>query len=235
MNLNKQPIGTPTSHSSEDGLTTAVTQSKSLKRTTQGSIRGYGLQSGNGSKKPKQKKCKVCKTLFTPNKPLQCVCSVECALSIATKRKAKEGAIQARIEALKDRAKRESLKTRGDWGREAQAAFNKWVRLRDQGKPCISCGRHHMGQVHAGHYLSVGARPELRFEPLNVHLQCAPCNTYLSGNSILYRQSLIERIGLEKVEWLEGPHKWNGYSIDDLKAIKAKYTALARELEKANG
>jgi hypothetical protein len=154
---------------------------------------------------------------------------------LGEKRKRLKQAKERRETASADRAKRESLKTRGDWGREAQAVFNKWVRLRDQGMPCISCGRHHMGQVHAGHYLSVGARPELRFEPLNVHLQCAPCNTYLSGNSILYRQSLIERIGLEKVEWLEGPHKWNGYSIDDLKAIKAKYSALARELEKSRG
>ncbi|MFK5282538.1 hypothetical protein ACI3PL_23545 [Lacticaseibacillus paracasei] len=34
------------------------------------------------------------------------------------------------------------------------------------------------------------------------------------------------------VEWLEGPHEPKHYSADDLKEIKAKYTALARELEK---
>lgn len=104
--------------------------------------------------------------------------------------------------------------------------------LRDADKPCISCGRHHTGQYHAGHYMSRGARPELAYEPLNCHKQCSPCNTHLSGNLALYRQSLVREIGLQQVEWLEGPHDPKHYTVDDLKAIKAKYTALARELEK---
>ena len=238
MTLNTQPIGTPTSPSSQDGLTTADTQSKSLKRTTQGSTKGYGLQSGNGSKKPKQKKCRNCKTLFTPNKPLQCVCSVECALSIAAKRKAKEGAIQARTEALKDRAKRESLKTRGDWIKDAQVAFNKYVRFRDIGKGCISCGADCGsasvgGAGDAGHFRSRGSAPHLRFDERNVHLQCKRCNRYLSGNVADYRIGLIQRIGLEAVEALECDQTSRDHSIEALKAIKAKYSALARELEKA--
>ena len=93
-----------------------------------------------------------------------------------------------------DRAKREKLKSRAQWLKEAQQAFNAWIRLRDADKPCISCGRHHEGQWYAGHYLSTGARPELRFEPLNVHKQCSACNTHLSGNLVLYRAELVRRI-----------------------------------------
>ena len=49
MTLNTQPIGTHTLPSSQDGLTTVATQSKNSKRISQGSTKGYGLQSGNGS------------------------------------------------------------------------------------------------------------------------------------------------------------------------------------------
>ena len=185
--------------------------------------------------KPKTKKCKVCKTAFIPLKPMQYVCGLSCALHIATKKKTLQQAKEDREKAKADRVKREKLKSRADWAREAQVAFNKWVRLRDAGKPCISCQRHHTGQIHAGHYLSRGARPELAYEPMNVHAQCAPCNTHLSGNIALYRKNLVELIGLEKVEWLEGPHEPKHYSIDDLKNIRDIYRAKCKELEKANG
>lgn len=166
---------------------------------------------------------------------MQCVCGLSCALSLASTAKAKRERTQASQERKETKAKLEALKSRSNWAKEAQAAFNRWVRLRDADKPCISCQRHHGGQYHAGHYLSRGARPELAYEPLNCHKQCSPCNTHLSGNIALYRQSLVNKIGAEKVEWLEGPHEPRHYSIDDLKAIKAKYTALARDLEKARG
>lgn len=127
---------------------------------------------------------------------------------------------------------KERVKTRGEWLREAQAEFNKYIRLRDHGEPCISCQRHHQGQYHAGHYRTVGSSPELRFEELNVMKQCQPCNNHLSGNLVEYRKNLIKKIGLDKVEWLEGPHDPKHYTIDDIKEIKDKYKKLARDLEK---
>jgi hypothetical protein len=123
------------------------------------------------------------------------------------------------------------LKSRADWLKEAQAAFNRFIRLRDHDKPCISCGRNHQGQWHAGHYRSVGACPELRFEELNVHKQCAPCNDHLSGNIVEYRRGLIERIGIDLVEWLEGNRDAKKYTIEEIKAIKAEYTSKANELK----
>jgi hypothetical protein len=54
-----------------------------------------------------------------------------------------------------------------------------------------------------------------------------------SGNLGPYRIELIKRIGQEKVDWLEGPHEPKRYTIDDLKAIKAHYRALTRELKRA--
>ena len=177
-----------------------------------------------GMKRVKQKKCKHCKALFTPSKPIQTVCSIACAVAMAKKKREK-------VEKAADRQKRESLKSRSQWIKEAQTAFNAYIRLRDEKEPCISCGRHHGGQYHAGHYLSTGARPELRFEPLNVHKQCQPCNTHLHGNLILYRVNLIKKIGLEKVEWLEGLHEPKHYTIDDLKQIIQDSKKSTRELK----
>jgi len=156
----------------------------------------------------------------------QVVCGkVECAQEWARKKREK-------AERVADKAKRESLKTRAQWLKEAQTAFNAWIRARDAGQPCISCQRTDLKKINAGHYLSRGARPELRFEPLNVHLQCEPCNSYLSGNAVLYRMNLIGRIGLDRVEWLEGHHDPKKYTIDDLRAIKDEYRAKTRELKR---
>lgn len=182
------------------------------------------------------KRCKVCRQPFEPRPPRALVCSEDCAGAFAVSKRLKEErraekAAQA-LERKDTKARKEKLKTRAELAREAQQAFNAWVRLRDADKPCISCGRHHEGQYHAGHYLSVGARPELRYEPLNVWKQCAPCNTHLSGNAVLFRQALVREIGLERVEWLEGPHQAKKYTADELRAIKTEYAAKARELKR---
>ena len=175
----------------------------------------------------KPKTCRACRTKFEPTRIGQVACDWECAikytLSLKTARDRKE-----------TKERKAKLKTRRDWLREAQSAFNRFIRTRDMGRPCISCGRHHTGQIHAGHYLSTGARPELRFDERNVHAQCAPCNNHLSGNIVLYRKGLIAKIGQEAVNALEGPHEPKHYTVDDLKQIKADYTRMARELEKAS-
>lgn len=173
-----------------------------------------------------EKPC-ICGKLFMQQRPMQAVCSPMCA-----KKKVRADKKSEREETKR---RKEAVKSRAQWAREAQAAFNAWIRARDAGMACISCGRHHNGQYHAGHFLSVGAHPELRFEPLNVHLQCAPCNTHLSGNAVLFRKGLIAKHGMAVVEWLEGPHEPKKYTIDDLKQIKEKYTLMLRQLKQSEG
>lgn len=175
----------------------------------------------------KPKKCKECGESFVPNKPMQKVCSVACAITHA---KTTGEAARKRDHAKQAREAKQKLKGRSEYAKEAQQAFNAWVRERDSGLPCISCGRFHQGQWHAGHYRTVGSSPELRFEPLNCHRQCAPCNNHKSGDIVNYRINLVRKIGLEAVEWLEGRHEPKRYTIDDLKAIKAEYKAKLKEL-----
>lgn len=175
---------------------------------------------------PRKRKCSNCGEPFQPARMGQQVCGVECSKSFARR-------IREQQERKADRERKQAMKTRQQWLKEAQEALNAWVRLvRDAGKPCISCGRHHQGQTHAGHYLSRGAHPNLALVEMNIHLQCAPCNTHLSGNQINFRRGLIERYGVELVESLESDNTPRKYSIDDLKAIKAHYKQKLKELQK---
>lgn len=168
---------------------------------------------------------------------MQHACGIDCALALARAKRESQEAKAAKLERAAKRAARAAdrakLKTRADYLKDAQQAFNTWVRERDHGLPCISCGRMHQGKWDAGHYLSVGAHPELRFEPANVHRQCSPCNTHLSGNIPEYRKGLLQRIGAELVDWLEGPHEPRHYTVEELQALTAHYRAEARKLAKA--
>jgi len=57
-----------------------------------------------------------------------------------------------------------------------------------------------------------------------------PCNTHLSGNALNYRKRLIDKIGIESVEWLEGPHEPKKYTVDELVEIKTVYRRKLKEL-----
>ena len=114
---------------------------------------------------------------------------------------------------------------------KTQQIFNKYIRLRDHAIPCVSCGRFHEGQYHAGHYRTVGANPELRFDEHNCHKQCSPCNNFLSGNLVNYRINLVVRFGMEYVENLEKFHEPKRYTIDDLKQIQETYKRKTKEME----
>ncbi|MCX4067287.1 recombination protein NinG [Pseudomonas sp. S1Bt30] len=193
-------------------------------------------------KPAKPKKCRVatCRASFVPSRMGQAVCSPACAMIDAPRHEPKARKALGDIERKNIKVRKEKLKTRADHLREAQAAVNEYVRLRDAHLPCISCDSTPNdndlmtgSRWDAGHYRSVGACPELRFEPLNIHRQCVKCNRNLSGNAVEYRIRLVLRIGAEKVAWLEGLHAPCKYTVDEIKAIKAKYRAKTRELKRA--
>jgi len=169
-------------------------------------------------------KCKICRTPYNKLNINHKTCSnIACAIELVRRDKEKK----ARKET---RERKVAVRSRADWLKLAQGKFNTWVRKRDELFTCISCDRHHTGQYHAGHYLSTGARPELRFDESNCHKQCSACNNHLSGNIALYRINLIKKIGLERVEWLEGPHEPKKWTIPELQEIYALYKKKLKEV-----
>ncbi|PUB36589.1 NinG protein [Pseudomonas sp. GV105] len=193
------------------------------------------------TKQPKPKTCKNpdCRASFVPQRLGQAVCSPKCGLAIKDVHQEKAHKSLAQVERREIKVRKEKLKTRADHLREAQAAVNEYVRLRDAHLPCISCDSTPNdndlmtgSRWDAGHYRSVGACPELRFEPLNIHRQCVKCNRNLSGNAVEYRIRLVLRIGADIVAWLEGRHPACKYTVEEIKAIRTKYRAMSKELKK---
>ncbi len=177
-------------------------------------------------KAAKPRKCR-CGATYERYSTLQ-TCCTDCLVKRGRK-------FAERAERTKLKERREKLKTRSDWIRETQAIVNKWIRARDEGLGCISCGTHN-GKMNAGHFLSTGARPDLRFHPLNINTQCERCNSYLSGNQAAYRIALVAKIGLTEVERLEGPATLKQYTVETLRELKAHYQLLCRNLpEKDHG
>lgn len=192
------------------------------------------------AKQPRPKTCKnpACGEKFVAQRLGQAVCSPKCGLAIKDVNADKARKSLDQVGRADIRVRKQALKTRADHMRDAQKAFNEFIRVRDQlaGHPCISSGRPldwAGNAVDAGHYRSVGAAPHLRFDERNCHAQSKQDNRYLSGNAIDYRIGLIKRIGRDEVELLEADQSVRKYTIEDLKAITAEYRAKTRELKRA--
>lgn len=193
-----------------------------------------------GQAKPKKCRAPGCGKPFHPTMTTQRVCSPACAIAIAKDPKLQKVAAKAITKQAREdlKERREKLKTKGEHLREAQAAFNAYIRERDRlaGYACISSGRPldwNGNAVDAGHYRSTGAAPHLRFDENNCHAQSKHDNRYLSGNVAEYRLGLIQRIGLAAVEELEADQEPRRYTIADLQAIKALYRQKVKDLRRA--
>jgi len=167
------------------------------------------------------------------------MCGPECALASVAQANAKKAARAAVDDRKATRAKLDKMKSLGELRTEAQAAFNKYVRLRDQHKPCICCGQplgdpRFGGAYDAGHYLSRGSHPNLAFDERNVNAQRKGCNRPGGTTAAQFRLGMIARYGLPAVEALEADQTPRQYRHDDYRQIKATYRAKARELERFN-
>ncbi|MDH4127116.1 MAG: recombination protein NinG [Spirochaetota bacterium] len=96
---------------------------------------------------------------------------------------------------------------------ELQLIFNQFIRLRDNGQPCISCNQFKEAK-QAGHYYPVKGYDALRFNEFNVNGECPGCNCFDGGHLINYGDNLIKKIGKENFAQLKKDakaYKMNGY------------------------
>ena len=192
------------------------------------------------TKELKTKCCKQCGKEFVPLRSTAIACSYPCAkawVDARSEKLAKQREQMAKkIERQMDKERREKLKTRNDYIKETQVAFNAFIRERDKNQTCICCGKPLResqlgGGFDCGHYRSTGSAPHLRFNEDNAHGQTKFCNRYRAGNAVDYRLGLIKRIGLERVEALEADNEPQKWSIDELKAIRDYYRKKLKELK----
>jgi hypothetical protein len=173
-------------------------------------------------------KAKGCRVKFVKLSMNHRACSVECAIAVRAQDKAEE----ARKEAREYRAKLADSKKLSHWVDLTERVVHRYIHARDRGLSCISCGTRSTVQWEAGHWLTKAARPEIRFDPRNINLQCHRCNEHLSGNQAAYRIGLVAKIGEDAVKELEGPHPTAKYTREGLAAIRKEFAAMTRALER---
>lgn len=200
-----------------------------------------------------RRKCHECREWFFPKYANVVWCCAECGATVAMKRRSKERdkAIQAQEKKRKlaEVEQRDKLKIRklavkptAYFKKQAQDEFNAYIRERDEGRPCISCGETnppdlHGGKWDCGHFLSVGSHPEIRFEERNAFRQCKKCNGgaghYARKNHTVsqnYEANLIAEFGQGYVDWLRGPHEPTRYRREDFIRIRDEYKAKRKAL-----
>lgn len=147
------------------------------------------------------KKCKACSILFEPIKSIQPYC-FNCTIERAKKHVKKQRDKKERDE---KKELKEKLKTVSDYRTEARYWFQRWIRMRDVGKSCISCNTflNEITKFDAGHYYNAKSYPTLVFDEYNCSGQCVFCNQHKSGNLIEYRKGIIKRYGQKVLDYLD--------------------------------
>jgi len=77
-----------------------------------------------------------------------------------------------------------------------------YIKKRDYGKPCISCGEPWHKDFQAGHYYKAELYSTLKFNEFNIHGQCEGCNIRKEGNLSKYAVNLPKRIGVNEFDLL---------------------------------
>ena len=179
--------------------------------------------------------CCICKTQYVKSRSMQKVCSVACSIKHTDQTNERKKGREEAEDRRQTREKLKAMETYPQLVKKAQTAFNGFIRQRDLGKPCISCGRPLSTEPNthdAGHYRSVGSAPHMRFVEDNCHSQCRNCNHWLGGNHVEYRKGLIERIGIKAVELIENDNTLRKYTREAMEEIAKHYRAEARKLQK---
>jgi len=114
-------------------------------------------------------------------------------------------------------------KTTGQLIKQLQPIFNAYIRERDKGQPCISCGAKNV-EFDAGHFYAKSGYSGLRFDPDNTHAECRKCNRFDESHLIGYADNLKKKLGAKKYnalklkaqEYKENGVKWSRGELREL-------------------
>ena len=133
--------------------------------------------------------------------------------------------IEAELEEEKQQKKNRSVISR--LLQTLKVGCHAYIRERDKGKPCISCGIAWDPSFQAGHFYKAELFPSIRHHEDNIHGQCVQCNMRKEGNESEYRVNLPKRIGEDKFKALNdlaAQEKKNDFKWDrEVLSEKNKY------------
>jgi hypothetical protein len=130
---------------------------------------------------------------------------------------------------------RTKLKTIGEYKADARKSFQKWIRLRDSDKNCISCNSSTADTFDGGHFYKAEVYSGLIFNENNCHKQCRKCNRFMNGNELNFRKGLITRYGIDYVANLDNIcdiNRVKKYTKEELIAKKLQYDIKIKEYGK---
>lgn len=115
---------------------------------------------------------------------------------------------------------------------------HKYIKLRDRGKPCVSCGQPWHSDHQAGHWKKASDYSNLKFDERNIHNQCEGCNIAKQGNVQAYSIRITQRISEEdksELERLAAEYKKESFHWDreTLKQTREYYKNKYNELKKS--
>lgn len=204
-----------------------------------------------------KKRCKHCKVYVKAETgikvPAGFFCSHDHAIEFARDKQA-----ETKRQQQKDRDRVKSMTVKDlnrkdvEWQhKQTQPAFNRlrvleeilWFQDRGLQPECISCGSTSGVTWSCGHYKTVGANRQLRYERDNTFLQCwFNCNKNKSGNIQGTRtergliQGLYERFGREEadriIDFCETKKEIKRWTWQELEENRAEYRKEIRRLEK---
>ena len=98
--------------------------------------------------------------------------------------------------------KKPKAKTRSYYVKQLDKVFSEYIRKRDDGKGCVTCGiKKPWQEMQACHYFSRGKYPT-RWHEDNVFSGCYRCNVLLKGAYTDYAMFMFDRFGAEKMQEL---------------------------------
>lgn len=140
-----------------------------------------------------------------------------------------------RLELEKAQTERKTSSSLKNALKSTKDLVHEYVRLRDKGLPCISCGEPWHSDFQACHYHKAELYETLRFNLDNIHGGCIGCNLYKDGNLEQYNINLPFRIGQKRYNDLMklaqvDKHYSKVWNLENLRMIRLEIKQKIKEL-----
>lgn len=107
--------------------------------------------------------------------------------------------------------------------------FSEFIRQRDEGKPCISCGK--MAPLQCGHFVRRQHKAG-RWDEHNAHGQCVYCNKWGNGRELEHYEAIITKYGIDEARRIRSLQSTTVQFIrSDYEAMISRYQALLVALD----
>ena len=117
---------------------------------------------------------------------------------------------------------------------------HKYIKLRDKGQDCISCGSKWHSDFQAGHFYKAELFSQLKFFDLNIHGQCPKCNIFLEGNLNEYSLRLRKKLGKHKYLMLvkmaesckkDTKFKWDKFKLKEQREVYKEKIKMLKSVQ----